>query len=486
MICVPVTGPNMLQAMEDIKTAKVVADLIELRLDLIENFQLKNLIVAAGQNIIVTFRPVRQGGKSELSDSERIKVLREALLLGAKFIDVEWDAISLIKKEEFEKVIISRHYFEEFPQNLLAVIDELNQHPVAITKVAVKIEDISQNGLLFSALQNKKKPLILIGMGEEGIISRICARVFGSYLTFASLENGKESAPGQISANELKQRFRFKKTGPKTKLYGVVGNPISHSLSPDIHNAGFEEIGFDGLYLPLKVTNCKKFMQELAPFFEGVSVTIPHKEEMLSFVKEPSDAILKIGALNTLTKLSKNNWEGLNTDVAAAINSIIEILPSHTLKNQTVLVIGAGGASRAIAIGALQAGAKVTITNRTVSKGKKVAEELGVPFIALEEVWHFESLPFQVIMNTTSVGMYPKVEESPLPEIKFLPNQIVFDAIYNPFKTKLIKSAEKDGSFCITGREMFVKQGALQFERWTNKKAPLEIFRNILNNKLGN
>ena len=126
---------------------------------------------------------------------------------------------------------------------------------MAITKIAVKIEELSQNAILFSALKNKKKPLILIGMGEEGLISRIATRVMGGYLTFASLSNGKESAPGQISAEELTTRFHFKKTGPKTKLFGVVGNPVSHSLSPDIHNAGFEKIGFDGLYVPLKVTN---------------------------------------------------------------------------------------------------------------------------------------------------------------------------------------------------------------------------------------
>ena len=317
------------------------------------------------------------------------------------------------------------------------------------------------------------------------MISRICARVFGSYLTFASLSNGKESAPGQISAEDLKNRFRFKKTSPKTKLFGVVGNPVSHSLSPDIHNAGFETIDFDGLYLPLKVSDCQQFMKALGPYFEGFSVTIPHKEEMMPFAINPSETLKKIGALNTLTKIINNQWEGLNTDIAAAINSIVEVLPSRSLKDQTVLVIGAGGASRAIAIGAMQAGAKVTITNRTVVKGKKVADELEVPFIPLEDIWTFEYLPFQVIMNTTSVGMYPNVNENPLHEIKFKPDQVVFDAIYNPNRTQLIQHAEKDGAFCITGREMFVKQGALQFERWTKKAAPLELFRNILNNKLG-
>ena len=485
MICVPVTGPNMAQALEDIKKARSVADLIELRLDLIESFQLKQLMNATSPEVIVTYRPVRQGGKSELSDADRIKVLQEALSLGAKFIDVEWDAVSQINKNDLAKVIVSRHFFDGFPENLLEIIAELDKHPAAITKVAVKIQDISQNGILFKALQNKKKPMILIGMGEDGVISRICSRVFGSYLTFASLTSGKESAPGQISAEELKNRFRFKKTSPKTKLYGVIGNPISHSLSPDIHNAGFEELNFDGLYLPLKVTNCEKFMRDLVPFLEGVSVTIPHKEEMLSFVSSPSDLILKIGALNTLSKISPNKWEGLNTDISAAIASIIEVLPGRSLKDQSVLVIGAGGASRAIAIGALQAGAKVTITNRTAIKGKKVADELEVPFISLEDIWMFETLPFQVIMNTTSVGMYPNITESPLPETRFLPEQIVFDAIYNPHKTTLIQHAEKDGAFCITGREMFVKQGALQFERWTGQKAPLETFRKILNDKLG-
>jgi 3-dehydroquinate dehydratase/shikimate dehydrogenase len=485
MICIPVIGPNMVQALEDIKKARPLADVIELRIDLIETFDLKKLLEATGPEVIVTFRPIREGGKCTLPDLDRSKILAEALVLGAKFIDIEWDAIQHLKNVDQSKVIVSRHFFNEFPTNLIEIIATLDKHPVAITKVAVKIEELSQNAILFSALQNKKKPLILIGMGEEGLISRITTRVFGGFLTFASLNSGKESAPGQIAAEELRNRFRFKKTGQQTKLFGVVGNPVSHSLSPDIHNAGFEVIGFDGLYLPLKVSDCDSFMKNLAPFFEGLSVTIPHKEKMLTKVKNPSEILNKIGALNTLSKLPQQNWEGMNTDIDAAIKSIIEVLPAGSLKDQTVLVVGAGGASRAIAIGAMQAGAKVTITNRTVSKGKTVADELGIPFISLEDILLFETLPYQVIMNTTSVGMVPHIEESPLPGIQFLPNQVVFDAIYNPHKTKLILNAEIDGAFCITGREMFVKQGALQFERWTGKKAPLDLFRNILNEKLG-
>lgn len=485
MICIPVIGPTMGQALEDIKRARSLADLIEIRIDLIENFQLKKLLEATGPEVIVTYRPIREGGKCTLPDLDRLKVLEEALVLGAKFIDIEWDAIQNLKNADQSKVIVSRHFFNEFPINLTEIIANLDKHPVAITKVAVKIEELAQNAILFSALKNKKKPLILIGMGEEGLISRITTRIFGGFLTFASLTSGKESAPGQIAAEELRNRFRFKKTGQNTKLFGVVGNPVSHSLSPDIHNAGFEIINFDGLYLPLKVGDSDSFMKNLAPFFEGLSVTIPHKEKMLSKVLNPSEILRKIGALNTLSKLPHNQWEGMNTDIDAAIKSIIEVLPSRTLKDQTVLVVGAGGASRAIAIGAMQAGAKVTITNRTVIKGKKMADELEIPFISLEDVLLFETLPYQVIMNTTSVGMVPHIEESPLPGIQFLPNQVVFDAIYNPHKTKLIQNAEKDGAFCITGREMFVKQGGLQFERWTSKKAPLELFRNILNEKLG-
>lgn len=485
MICIPVIGPTMGQALDDINKARSLANIIELRLDLIETFQLKELLEATGGGVIVTYRPIREGGKCALSDADRLKVLVEALSLGARFIDVEWDAIHNLKIADLSKVIVSRHFFNEFPINLLEIIADLNKHPVGITKVAVKIEDLAQNAILFSALRDKKKPLILIGMGEEGLISRITNRVFGGFLTFASLSSGKESAPGQIAAIELKNRFRYDKTGLQTKLYGVVGNPVSHSLSPDIHNAGFESISFDALYLPLKVSDCDSFMKHLAPFFEGLSVTIPHKETMLTRVCEPSAILSKIGALNTLSRLPNLQWEGMNTDIDAAIQSIIEVLPGRSLKDQTVLVVGAGGASRAIAIGALQAGAKVTLTNRTVIKGKAVADELEIPFVSLEDILLFEKLPYQVILNTTSVGMVPNIEESPLPGIQFLPNQVVFDAIYNPNKTKLIQNAEKDGAFCITGREMFVKQGALQFERWTGKKAPLELFRNILNEKLG-
>lgn len=485
MICVPIVGPTQAQALIDIAEARSLADFLELRLDLIADFDLQVLLKNAESKVIVTYRPAREGGQCTLSDEERVKILLDALRLGATYIDVEWDAFHLIPPSSQESVIISRHFFHEFPENLEEIIESLSQLNAKITKLAVKVSELAQNARLFHALKNKKKPLILLGMGEEGLISRICSRVFGGFLTFASLSKGKESAAGQISVEELLHRFRFRSHNQDTKLYGVVANPVTHSLSPDIHNAGFGELGFNGLYVPLKVNNYQLFMQELAPFFSGFSITIPHKENLFRYAKAPSDLLKQIGALNTLTAIGHGEWEGKNTDILAAIAALEEVIVDRSLKDKTVLVLGAGGASRAIVIGLLKAGAKVTITNRTASKGKTLANEINVPFISLEDIHLMEALPYQVIINTTSVGMMPNVEESPLPGVRFHKGQVIFDAIYNPAKTQLILHALKDGATCLTGREMFVKQGALQFERWVQKPAPIELFHKILDKKLG-
>ncbi|PCJ63022.1 MAG: shikimate dehydrogenase [Planctomycetota bacterium] len=485
MICVPIIGPDMKQALEDISFVNGEADLLELRLDLIKNFDLKQLVESTGKDVIVTVRSNREGGQWDGDVASAIKELRSALNLGVRFIDVEWHLASELTKEELGQAIISRHFFDEFPSNLKSILDELNEIPGAVTKIAMKIDQLEQNAEIFQLLRDRRKDTILIGMGELGRISRIAARAMGGFLTFAALSSGKESAPGQVTLAELKNKYYTKNNNQETKLYGVIGNPIGHSMSPDIHNAGFNSIGFNALYLPLKVERVESFMSELAPYFDGFSVTIPHKEIFFTIADKVEEVVNKIGALNTLTKLSDGRWEGKNTDISAAIDSVIEKLDDKSLKDKRVLVIGAGGAARAIVIGAKYKGANVTIANRTVSKGQKIANELEVNFISLEKIQALASLDYNVIMNTTSVGMSPEVDVSPLPKTTFKEEQVVFDAIYNPDKTKLILKAEEDGAKIITGREMFVKQGALQFEHWTKKTCPLTLFREILNKKLG-
>ncbi len=479
MICIPIVGPDMSSALHDIKVAKDQADLLELRLDLIKDFDLQKLLDVAEKNVIVTFRPKREGGQSEIADEKRMDVLLEAQQKGVAFIDVEWDSLAIFPGKDLSNVIASRHFFDGFPEDIETLWSSLCDLPSGIAKMAVKIDDISQNAKLFSLVQKSSKPSILIGMGEEGLISRIAGKKFGSMLTFASIDTHKESAPGQVTIDALLHLYDYHSINAETKLYGVIGNPVEHSLSPAIHNAGFLEIDWNGLYLPLKVKDPRVFFESMKDFFDGFSITIPHKESLIEHANEVDGIVYEIGAMNTLVKLENQQWFGLNSDLEAAIGSIKKAFSDGDLDNKTALVLGAGGAARALIIGLIGQGVEVTIANRTIEKGEMVAEELGAKFISLDEAV-LNSSEYDIILNTTSVGMYPNVEENPLEGARFQAGQVVFDAIYNPENTKLIQSARESGATVVTGKDMFVEQGAIQFENWTQCDAPRELFYKIL------
>lgn len=270
----------------------------------------------------------------------------------------------------------------------------------------------------------------------------------------------------------------------KTKIYGIIGRPVSHSLSPAMHNAAFAGLEENAVYLPFHVEDVKAALTGLKGLHvSGVSVTIPHKEEVMKYLDEIDPVAEKIGAVNTIAVRQKEDGiklHGFNTDWIGA-NKAIEQKLDPTRKKMVIL--GAGGSARAIGFGLLEVGAEIVLCSRTESRGKSLAADLGCPWISLSES---ENLVGDVLINATSVGMTPNVDSSPVPG-KVLKNfQVVMDIVYAPLQTRLLREAQAAGPKLINGLEMLLYQGVAQFELWTGLKAPVEIMKKVLYRQTGN
>lgn len=269
----------------------------------------------------------------------------------------------------------------------------------------------------------------------------------------------------------------------KTELYGIIGNPVRHSLSPAMHNAGFATMGMNWVYVPMEVTDIKNGIAGLRALgFRGVSITVPHKEAVIPFLDEVDPVAEKIGAVNTLLFQKDKNEQvilrGLNTDWLGANTALAEKV---NLQKIRVLVIGAGGSAKAVGFGLIQAGAEVIIANRTVETGKTLADWLGCSFVPLKDV---ASVSADVLINTTSVGMEPDNEGTVVPLSLLSGFSVVMDIVYAPLETRLLREAKTVGCQTIDGLAMLLYQGAAQFEIWTGAEPPLHIMRSGLEEEL--
>jgi len=263
-----------------------------------------------------------------------------------------------------------------------------------------------------------------------------------------------------------------------TRVYGILGNPVHHSLSPAMHNAAFAGLGENSVYLPFKVEDVGAALQGLRGLgIHGVSVTIPHKEDVMDHLDRIDPVAVKIGAVNTI--MSEMVEErillcGYNTDWLGAVRPLAQFLD---LQGETTVILGAGGSARAIGFGLLEAGASITLCSRTPARGRALAEVLQCPWCSLEDV---DTLKGRILINATSVGMAPAQEQSPVAAAVAAKYKVVMDIVYSPLKTKLLRDAEDGGCHTINGLEMLLYQGVAQFELWTNRKAPVEDMRRAL------
>lgn len=506
LLCVPIFVNDLEQAARDVVlAAEAGADVVELRLDRLTG---ATALPAYSIPTIVTCRPDWEGGESKLSDEERIALL-EGASVHAQFADIELATLRRRPNARTflaRRLIVSTHDFRGRPDRLANLVLEMNSSGGDINKVAWQARSIRDNLEAFEILQTRQKPTIALCMGEAGLISRVLAKKFGSFLTFASLRDESATAPGQITIHDMKRLYRWDAIGPATRVYGVVASPVAHSMSPAVHNAAFDQTGHDGVYLPLLVNpgyeSFKAFMESFVPFegldLSGLSVTLPHKENALKYLREKGAEVeelaARIGAVNTIligkTLSGEPLLRGRNTDYAAILDSITDTLKigREGLADLRVAVVGAGGTGRTAVAALAHCGATVVVYNRTREKADALAQEFnGRDGRVVAASWDkLCDSCCHVFINTTSVGMHPNVDESPLGDRppKFTPDTVVFDTVYNPMKTKLLGQAQAAGAKTIGGVEMFVRQAAAQFEAWTGTEAPAQVMRDVVERRL--
>ena len=485
MICIPIVGPSMQKALTDISVAEKIADIIELRLDLIARFDLSTLMKATALPLIVTNRTKLEGGQFKGSEEERVQVLRQAIEAGADYIDIETSTPrdllkSVLANKGNTRIILSYHNFSNTLEDLEPLYEIMCELPGDILKIVTYAQDISDNLKMFKLLERAKKEnrkLIALCMGDNGEISRVLSPLLGGFLTFGALETGKESAPGQILASSLKNIYRADRQRENCKIYGVIGNPVSKSMGYLIHNRAFQETGSPDIYVSFLVKNVEKFFNEFKEFFSGLSVTMPFKEKIMPLLDAVDETAQKIGAVNTVEE--NNGWKGYNTDCTGAIQA----LEAHlNLNGKNVLIIGSGGTAKAIGYGVVEKGANLTVTyNRNKERGVKLAEELGCRVAGIRDIGDHD---YDVLINCSPVGMSPNIDKTPFPSGNLKKGMVVFDSVYNPPETRLLREARSSGCTAISGVELFINQAVGQFEMWTGKKAPTKAMRDVLMEKI--
>ncbi|MEK6946472.1 MAG: 3-phosphoshikimate 1-carboxyvinyltransferase [Nanoarchaeota archaeon] len=470
-ICAVIAADNVKDALSDMAKAES-ADLTELRLDFIKNIdenKIKELMNNKKQKIIVTCRPVQFGGLFKGNEKERIALLNKAIELKADFVDVEFGseiATDIIKNKKSSKIIISHHDFKETPslEKLESIYSQINKLNPDFVKIVTAANSINDNFIIFNLLKGKNN-LVSFCMDQKGEISRILASKFGSVITYCSLGKNKESASGQITLEEMNKLYHIDLINKETNVIGIIGEFAENSMSKYMHNPNFVKNSINFVYVPFKVapSELKEFMENFKSFnFKGAAVTIPHKENIINLIHNVDETADEIGAVNTLVR-DNGKIIGYNTDYYGAVMTLKEKM---NIKSKKILIIGAGGAARAVVYGLKKGGAEITIVNRTESKAKELAEEFHIDFDKMENI---KSLTRQadIIVNTTSMGMTPFEDRCALKEDELPEGKIVMDVVYKPVNTKLIRMANKKGCKTITGDRMLIYQAVRQFELWT-------------------
>lgn len=466
------------------------AKLVELRVDYINGeVNLKRLLVDRPSPVVLTCRRERDGGKWSGTEEQRLMLLRSAIAEGVDYIDLEDDIAGQIPRYGKTKRIISLHDYRKTPDNLEEIHARLSSCDADIVKLAVMANSAHDNLRILQLIKNSKVPTVGICMGDIGTPSRILAGKFGAPFTFATFHHERTLAPGQLSFQQMTEIYHYDRINSETVVFGVIGDPIGHSLSPIVHNAAFRRMEINAVYVPFRVPR-EHLVQFLADApdlgIQGLSVTIPHKEAVTKKLDVSDESMSGIGAANTIV-FKDGKMIGYNTDYQAAISSLEEALEEHhgrktTLEHQTALVLGAGGAAKAIAYGLKKLGASVVIAGRTPQRAQQLAESLGCKTVDWANRYGF--LP-DVIVNCTPVGMHPNVDATPYDKHHLRPSMVVFDTVYNPENTLLLKDARSQSCTIVSGVEMFVRQACLQFKQFTGQEPPAELMRDVLKRAIG-
>lgn len=444
---------------------------------------IKTLVDETSLPVIITFRSASEGGRRQVDDDLRLRLLAAATEF-AGYCDVEAASYEqlLCYAPDTSRLIVSYHDFSGTPADLDAIYDRVSSLPAAVHKVVTRAHNVTDSLASFKLLQRARtdnRKLIALAMGEAGLITRVLGPAFGSFLTYGSLGMGKESAPGQPSCDELVNLYRVHGISRATSVTGIIGAPVGHSASPAMHNRAYAELNLDFVYLPFEVDDMARFFErfvrkatrEIDWNLAGLSVTIPHKREVVSLLDETNETAAETGAVNTVV-MKDNRLIGYNTDVQGAMEPLERVLP---LAGARCAVIGAGGAARAVIYGLLERGARVQVFARSPEKTRELADSFGVSVSTIDAL---ESSDAEIVINATPIGMRGHSEgSSPVTKDSLRGRRVAYDLVYNPIETRFLADAREGGCTTISGLDMLVAQAALQFELWTGQSASIEVMR---------
>ena len=491
-ICVAIIGNTPQEMLDKAEEAVRENTLIEFRLDYLPKPlaalpKLKNFLELRREvTAIATCRRKVNGGKFTGSIASELEVLMKAAAAGFDLLDVELQTAEAMKAADWKKLratgaalLVSYHDFKA-TKDLEKIYARIKPLQPDFIKIVTTARNLSDNVTMMRFLESKRDEGNVIGicMGDYGIISRVLGLRSGSRFTFAAATLGEETAPGQIAARTLTEAYRADQVDAGTKVFGVAGNPVRHSLSPVMMNTAFHRETVNAVYLALQTGSLADLMLLIREVpVQGVSVTMPFKQEIMKHLDRTDALSQKIGACNTVVRSQDGKLIGYNTDVTGVIRPLEQRLD---LRKSKILLLGAGGAARAAAFALRQRGADVFILNRTPQTAQKLAREADAKTIRRDQL---AKTSFDVILNATSVGMAESKQQTILEE-KELNAKLVFDMVYSPMDTPLLRMARSKGLAVITGAEMFVQQGAEQFQLWTGKPAPREDMWRVVTHAL--
>jgi len=517
-LVVPITSDEPPLAQQVAAARAAGADLVELRLDCLRDWTGVEPLLAGDPQlpVILTLRSADEGGQWTGTEAERVAVLTRLARRGPAYVDVEYaawcrsaaaqraigevcnpaagseaacsDAEQAVGRHT--RLILSRHDLRRPPRNLSAVLERLAATPADVVKIVAAARDATDACRLLAELARYRgrRDVIALALGDAGLATRVLAAKFGGAMTFACLDPHRASAPGQPTVCELRETYRWESVGASTYVYGVVGWPLAHSLSPRVHNAAMAAADVDGVYVPWPV---RPGYRALARFLDtvtahpeltvmGLSVTSPHKENVYRWLCQRGhvvrDAAAACRAVNALVRRSASRWEGDNTDVQG-VREAFDRLGPGLVGGRRIAVLGAGGAARAVIVALRNHARLITVYARSSRRARRLARE----FACRVEAWgDRESLDADVLINATPIGQSPDVDITPVSERVLKPGMVVFDAVYQPRATGLLRAAEKGGCRVVYGDEMLIGQAAAQFELWHRVQTPRDVMRAAL------
>jgi 3-dehydroquinate dehydratase / shikimate dehydrogenase len=490
-ICVPVCESDVANLSRTFARANEAGDIVEIRLDCLDAVEpdglgsITDLIRECDRLTIITLRPAEQGGHRDLDQASRVRFWN-LQNCPAAFLDIELDLVEEFASRtpapqwDWRRIICSHHDFTGVPPDLDRIYERMAATPARVLKIAVRANDVTDCVAVFDLLARSRREgreMIAVAMGNAGIVTRILTPSRGAFLTYGALDDESATAPGQVTAKDLRELYRVQAINEQTSIMGLIGAPVTHSISPDIHNAAFSEAGINAVYIPLEVNDTNAFIKrmvrsrtrELDWNLRGLSVTAPHKTAVVAEMDWLDQAANEIGAVNTIV-IEGEQLLGYNTDADALIGPLIEEF--GTLRALRCAVIGSGGAASAALWSLRKERANATLFARSEGNAGALAARFEAECASLN-VARFDG--FDLVINATPLGTRGPLEfETPATARQLRGARLAYDLVYNPGETRFLREAREAGCNTIGGMSMLVSQAAEQFRLWTGTDAPVE------------